>query len=138
MADEKPAMHPSLATFFETHRAVTGEKKRAVHDALDPILDVCADAETHLLDLETKLGKAELAAHDHALDSTMQWMHTRIGDARLRTTDLRAAGRALARAMVEIESGFEQSQIDIANVLTSRGEQAAPATPITPVIEATP
>lgn len=138
MATEKPAMPKALATFFDTHRAATGEKKRAVHDALDPILDVCADAEQHLLDLETKLGKAELAAHDHATDGTTQWMHTRIADARLRTTDLRSAGRALARAMVELENGFEQSEIDIANVLTARAEQGKPVEPVTPVVEAKP
>lgn len=118
-------MHKALADFFDAHRSKTRDHKRSAHDQLDPIMDVCAAAEQHVLDLETKLQKAELAVHDHALDHSMEWMQTRLRDTKLRAASLRTASREFARSLVELERAFDDGELQIAASIQAAASTAS-------------
>lgn len=104
---DTPALHPELQSFFDQHAAATAACKRAAHDSLAEILRVADQVEAHVAALTAKLTAAELAAHDHTIDPKLEWMHTRLKAASERAAAFRAAGRDLARTLVEVDRGFD-------------------------------
>jgi hypothetical protein len=111
-------MHPALTDFFDTHGTTSAKHKRAVHDQLAPIMVVVHESRAHATELEHKLQIAELQAHDHRLDDKMEWMHGRIRIVEQRAAALQAAGRDLARAMVDLEAAFSAETIEAARMLS--------------------
>lgn len=129
-----PQLHPALQAVVDAHRAKTCQCRRDAHDQLAPILAAVQGIRAHVNDLEAQLEQAELAAHDGALDNTMNWMHTRLNAAKERCEGARREIRDLAKALVEVEQCFDQGVIDLNTLLTVHGKDGtiAQATPSVP------
>jgi hypothetical protein len=113
-------MHKELKQFFDTHRAGTAAKKREMHDQLAPVVSAIADVLQHAIALQTQLHQAELASHDHVLDPKMAWMHKRLRVVLDRGNAARTAISELAKALVDLEKGFNQDQIESLRAMSSR------------------
>jgi hypothetical protein len=118
-----PKLHAELESFFDAHKAKTGQCKRKAHDELSRLMATLDEIAAHFNDLTSKLTAAELASHDHAIDGKMEWMHTRLRAGGTCVDEMRAALRRLARVSVEIEQGFDQ---DHRETLMWAGAQMAP------------
>jgi hypothetical protein len=123
-----PKMHPELQGFFDAHGAKTAGLKRAAHDSLSQLMQMCDEIDAHISDLQSKLTQAELAAHDHALDGKLEWMHTRLNAAKHMAAEYRRAARGLARVLVEVDESFSQDVIDVNTMLAVRGRDGTKAT----------
>jgi hypothetical protein len=116
---KKADLHPELKGFFDKHRTHTKAHKRAMHDQLTPIAQVCAEVRKHIIDLQTQLQTAELAAHDGKLDNKMTFMHTRLVALERCANQFFAAGRDLANCLTEVDAGFAQDTLDAVATLTA-------------------
>jgi hypothetical protein len=125
-ASSAPTLHPALVAFFDTHGASTAACKRSAHDGLLDLMRMADGVESHVRELTSQLIAAELEAHDHAFDPKLEWMHTRLTAAGDRVKAFRAAGRELARVLVEVESGFDEDQRQLALMLSHVTSATAP------------
>jgi hypothetical protein len=127
-------LHPALQRFVDKHRATTVDHKRAAHDQLRPILGMASTMLAHLNALQQELTAAELEEHDHALDGTLNFMHTRLKGAQDKCAEFIRVGRELAQIYVEVARGLE-SDIEAANRILN-GPDAMPTVNAEPALAA--
>lgn len=118
-------LHPSLQRFVDKHQTGTAKHKRAAHDQLRPILATTAAVQAHVVELQQELTAAELEAHDHALDGTLNFMHIRLKGAAEKAAEFARVGRELAQILVEVENGLAQDIAGAHRIL--RGPNVEPS-----------
>jgi hypothetical protein len=118
-------MHQELQEFFNMHAAHTATHKRAIHDQAPAILDMAHDVESHVRELQAKLRRAMVAPHDHAIDTKLTYLKTRLAGADSSVKMLLASLEAVMAAVVEIEDAFTPATRDIAELLAPKSVEPA-------------
>jgi hypothetical protein len=118
-------MHDALRAVFEKHESATADHKRDAHAQLVPVARMVARGLAHVAELQAQLMEAELAVHDHGLDTKHEWMHNRLRVVKSAGEDLQSKVREFARSLAQLEEIFDQDKRDI--IAYAQGNAAAPA-----------
>lgn len=118
-------MHAELQAVFDEHANPTHVTKAEVHAALSPILQLTSRAQQQMIVLRSLLTQAELAPHDHALDSKLEMMHQTLGAMEREAGALSQVGRNLALVFTQLDRYAAEWEADIAAFDQRRADDRA-------------
>lgn len=118
-------MHAELQAVFDEHERPTHASKKAVHEQLGAILRLAGLAQQQVIVYRSLIAQAEVAPHDHALDSKMEMMHQTFGAYEREAAILATCARNLAQVATQLDRYVTEWRSDIAAY-----EALPPSTPI--------
>jgi ABC-type transporter Mla subunit MlaD len=125
-----PRFHPALLAYLTTHKSQVADHKRQVHDALIAVNQIATKVRMLVAQMQGELHEAELAAHNSAQNTKLNFMHTRLRGAEAAASTLYGSARTLSQVLEELDAGFSLDTQGLARVLDIHGTES-PATPST-------